>query len=151
MMTEGSWKHIWYSYKSFATNRRVIMGEKIRACFFSCFQESPNIYSKNAYHDIWENNVLPYANKKMKHTYYNNNLLLTPRRLLQRSALFDYPLLRLQQVVTPLGSWPHPLFSACRSPDGRFHVQRPLCFHVTRKHTYYECFIFMCDKLRRTP
>ncbi len=30
-----------------------------------------------------------------------NNLLLTPKRLLQSSDLFDYPLLRLQQVVTP--------------------------------------------------
>ncbi len=43
-----------------------------------------------------------------------NNLLLTPKRLLQSSALFDYPLLRLQQVVTPLANCPRALFSACR-------------------------------------
>ncbi len=43
--------------------------------------------------------------------------------------------LRLQQVVTPIANWPHALFSGCRSPDGRFHAQRPLWFHVIREST----------------
>ncbi len=64
------------------------------------------------------------------------NLLLTPTRLFQSSALFDYPLLRLQHAVTPLANWSHALFSACRSPDGRFNAQRPLWFHVIRESTW---------------
>ncbi len=41
----------------------------------------------------------------------------TTGRGLQSSALFNYLLLRLQQVVTPLANWQHAFFSACRSPQ----------------------------------
>ncbi len=69
------------------------------------------------------------------------NLPLTPKRLLQSSALFDYPPLRLQQVVTPLANLPRALFPACRSPDGRFHAQRRLWLHVTSEIKVLSCFL----------
>ncbi len=42
-----------------------------------------------------------YSNRNPIANNNNNNILLTPERLLQSSALFDCPLLRLQQVATP--------------------------------------------------
>ncbi len=34
-----------------------------------------------------------------------------PKRLLKSSVLFDYPLLRLKQVITPLANWPRALYN----------------------------------------
>ncbi len=61
-----------------------------------------------------------------------DNKYCLPQEALQSGASFNYgyPLLRLQQAVIPLAIWPHAFFSACRSPDGRFHAQRPLWFLV---------------------
>ncbi len=49
---------------------------------------------------------------------------------LQSSALFNYPLLKLQEVVTPLDNCPLALFSALPLARQRLPAQRPLWLHV---------------------
>ncbi len=115
-------------------------------CYFLFYQVKASIVYLVATKTVLHHNLAPMASSMLFFFLFRipQYLNIPLRDFCRAVLLFNYPLLRLQQVFSPLDNLQHALLSACRSPDGRFHAQRPLRFHVIRKSTwtkrYFELF-----------